>query len=97
MILPQVQPYFGTNAQTPAMPYLGVATAGGGMNAYAAGPKIYGTGSLSPTVGPVDNSGYQVRDLEYAARRNAMLQQMMKSQQGNYMSAPVLGGPSVRS
>lgn len=59
---------------------LGVGPAplgGGGFNNFAAGNKIYGQGRPQPTTGPVGlqgQLGYQKRDAQAAARRNALIQ-----------------------
>lgn len=53
--------------------YRGVARAGGGFNALAAGNKMYGGGRSMPTLGPVDRLGYAERDAKLKARNNALL------------------------
>lgn len=62
-------------------------------NPYVAGAKMYGAGRSMPTLGPVDNTGYQERDMQARAKRQALLNQMQQQQQGNYMAANQLGGP----
>lgn len=63
---------------------------------YAAGPKQYGlAGGHAPTMGPVGfdgQQGYQDRDMQNRARRNALLGQIQARQGGNDMSAANLGG-----
>lgn len=43
------------------------------FNPYAAGAKIYGNMTMSPTSGPVDKTGYADRDRRKKAKRNAVL------------------------
>lgn len=57
---------------------------------YAAGRKIYGAVSSSPTMGMVDPTGYAERDRKMAARRNAVLQRMKGMNKGAYGSPDVL-------
>jgi len=57
---------------------------------YAAGKKIYGQVGSSPTMGPVDKTGYADRDRRLAARRNAVLQKMQGMNKGAYSNADVL-------
>lgn len=53
----------------------GIATAGGGFKAGAAGSKRYGLGQVMPTQGKIpDLSGYKVRDQRLHARRKALAQ-----------------------
>ena len=59
---------------------------------YAAGAKRYGGGRDAPNIGPSDPTGYAERDLKQKARRQAMLNRLQKTQQGNYMSPDVLRG-----
>lgn len=59
---------------------------------YAAGAKTYGMGRPNPTSGPVDNQGYQERDMRARARQNAILSRMKNQQSGNYMNPAVLRG-----
>lgn len=59
---------------------------------YAAGSKTYGMGRPNPTSGPVDNAGYQERDMIARARRNAILSRMQNQQAGRYMDPAVLRG-----
>lgn len=42
------------------------------FNPYSAGSKKYGVKS-SPNIGPVDNTGYAVRDRKLAARKAALM------------------------
>lgn len=68
--------------------YRGIASAGGGFNALAAGGKSYGGGRSMPNLGPVQNRlGYQQRDNAAAARRNLVLKRM---QQNNGMKFQVM-------
>lgn len=53
---------------------------------YAAGAKIYGQVGSSPTMGPVDKTGYAARDNKLAARKNALLQMMKSRNAGAYGS-----------
>jgi hypothetical protein len=62
-----------------------------GMNPYAAGAKVYGSGRSNPTSGPVDKLGYRERDLMTKARRNALLRRLKAQQLGNYLSSDYLG------
>lgn len=75
---------------------MGVSRAGGGFNPYAAGPKRYGiTGRPNATSGPVSpqgQAGYDQRDQEAKARRQAVLQRMQAAQNGNFMSSDYLWG-----
>jgi hypothetical protein len=57
---------------------------------YAAGKKIYGQVSSSPTMGPVDKTGYADRDRKIAARKNAILQKMQGTNKGAYAATDVL-------
>ena len=57
---------------------------------YAAGKKIYGQVSSSPTMGPVDKTGYADRDRKLAARKNAVLQKVKGMNRGAYNNADVL-------
>ena len=59
------------------------------FNPYAAGQKIYGQVSSSPTRGPVDKTGYADRDRRLAARRNAVLQKMKAMNKGAYGATDV--------
>lgn len=57
----------------PSLP--GIATAGGGFEAGAAGSKRYGTGQVMPTQGKIpDLSGYMQRDQRVKARQQALAQ-----------------------
>jgi len=75
---------------------MGMKKAGGGFNPYAAGAKQYGpSGGTQATMGPVSSEGmqgYQQRDQEQRARREAVLKRMQAAQAGNYMSQAYLGG-----
>ena len=75
---------------------MGLDRAGGGFNQYAAGAKQYGlAGGRTATTGPVSaqgQTGYDERDQKARARRQAVLQRMQASQNGNYMSAPYMRG-----
>ena len=57
---------------------------------YAAGKKIYSQVSSSPTMGPVDKTGYADRDRRLAARKNAVLQKMQGMNKGAYGATDVL-------
>ena len=57
---------------------------------YAAGKKIYGQVGSSPTMGPVDKTGYADRDRRLAARRNAVLQKMQGINKGAYAATDAL-------
>lgn len=69
---------------------------GGGFNPYAAGRKQYGlSGRAAATSGPVSTEGqrgYDQRDTQQRARRQAVLQRMQAAQNGNYMSSDYLRG-----
>lgn len=60
------------------------------FNPYAAGAKTYGAVGSSPTMGPVDKSGYAQRDRRLAARRNAVLQRMQSMNKGAYAAPDAL-------
>ena len=63
---------------------------------YAAGAKTYGpAGSTAPTIGPVENQGYQERDQRANAMRQAWLNRLQAQQSGELMSGPALSGPGV--
>lgn len=66
------------------------------FNPYAAGNKLYGSGRLNPTMGPVDPMGYRERDLATAARRNALLRRLKAMQSGHFMSSAYLGANNGR-
>lgn len=76
--------------------YMGIDKAGGGFNPYAAGPKRYGiTGRSAATTGPVSpegQKGYDEREMQQRARRNAVLKRMQAASNGNYMSPENLYG-----
>lgn len=59
------------------------------FNPYAAGAKIYNSVGSSPTMGPVDKSGYAERDRKLAARRNAVLKKMQAMNKGAFASNAV--------
>lgn len=59
------------------------------FNPYAAGAKIYGQVGSSPTMGPVNKTGYADRDRRLAARRNAVLQRMQAMDKGAYANTEV--------
>ena len=75
---------------------MGIDQAGGGFNQFAAGRKRYGmTGRAAATSGPIGaqgQQGYEDRDQRTRARKQAVLQRMQASQNGNYMSAPYMRG-----
>ncbi len=53
----------------------GIATAGGGFRAAAAGSKRFGLGQIAPTQGKLpDLSGYKERDQRLQARKRALAQ-----------------------
>lgn len=57
----------------PSLP--GIATAGGGFKAGAAGAKRYGVGQIAPTQGKIPNTaGYMMRDQRAQARKKALAQ-----------------------
>lgn len=60
------------------------------FNPYAAGAKIYGNMTMSPTSGPVDKAGYADRDRRKKAKRNAILGKMQAMNTGAYASPDVL-------
>lgn len=65
------------------------------FNKYAAGRKMYGGGRDVPNVGPAGPAGvlgYQERDLQMKARKNALLRRLKAQQAGNYMSPDWLKG-----
>lgn len=67
-----------------------------GFNSFAAGNKQYGiegrSNATSGPIGPDGMQGYQQRDQEQAAKRQAVLNRMQAAQTGNYMSANYLRG-----
>ena len=75
---------------------LGIKQAGGGFNPYAAGDKQYGiTGRHTATSGPVSpegQQGYDQRDMQARAKRQAVLNRMQAAQNGNFMSSDYLWG-----
>jgi hypothetical protein len=60
---------------------------GPGFNPYAAGAKVYGSGRMNPTMGPVDKAGYSERDRKRKVRLNA-LQARMKAGQKKQFASP---------
>lgn len=54
---------------------------------YLVGNRVYGGGMPQPTVGPVDRMGYRERDLQTAARRDAILRRLKANNAGDYFSA----------
>ena len=69
-----INPIRSQIAQTlPGRVQQGPAIGGGGFNPYAAGAKSYGTGTPAPNYGPVDKTGYAMRDGRAAARRDALI------------------------
>lgn len=76
---------------------MGLKRAGGGFNPYAAGPKSYGIeGRPAATQGPLNSStaqrGYDQRDREQQARKQAVLQRMQAANNGQYMNRNYLYG-----
>lgn len=58
---------------------------------YAAGRKMYGiSGRGNPTSGPVEQEGYQQRDMIAQARKRAILARMSAEQRGRYMDPDYL-------
>jgi hypothetical protein len=55
----------------------------------AAGKKIYGQVSSSPTMGPVDKTGYAERDRKKSAHRNAVLRKIQGMNRGAYADTDV--------
>lgn len=53
---------------------------------YAAGSKTYGQSMKSPTMGPVDRTGYRARDRRLKAKRNAVLAKMKAGNAGAFAS-----------
>jgi hypothetical protein len=66
--------------------YNGVATGGDGLNRYAAGNKVYGSGRPMPTVGRVDPMGYRERDAKLKTQQSAILSKLRAMLTGNYAS-----------
>lgn len=63
----------------PSLP--GIATAGGGFVASAAGAKRYGLGQVTPTRGVIANkAGYTERDIRAQARKDALRQRASAAQ-----------------
>lgn len=61
---------------------------GGGFNPYAVGKKRYRGGTtFSPTMGQVDKSGYQDREMRNNAKREAYLRWLRDQQRGALGSA----------
>jgi hypothetical protein len=63
------------------------SSTGSGFNPYAAGAKVYGSGRMNPTMGPVDKMGYSERDRKRKVRLNA-LQARMKAGQKKQFASP---------
>lgn len=62
-----------------------------GFNPYAAGIKHYEGGRNAPNVGPVqDLQGYNQRDNQARARKNAILKRMKSQPMGNPMNLNVM-------
>lgn len=59
------------------------------FNPYAAGAKIYGNMTMSPTSGPVDKAGYAARDRRKKAKRNAVLAKLKGMNTGAFASPDV--------
>jgi hypothetical protein len=57
---------------------------------YAAGSKTYGQAMSSPTMGPVDKTGYRNRDRRLKAKRNAVLAKMKAGNAGAFASPDYL-------
>lgn len=58
---------------------------------YAAGRKMYGVaGRSNPTSGPVEQEGYQQRDMVAQARKRAILARMSAEQRGRFMDPDYL-------
>jgi hypothetical protein len=57
------------------------------FNPYAAGSKTYGQGMKSPTMGPVDKTGYAERDRKLQVRRNALQAKLKAKGKGAYASS----------
>lgn len=65
-----------------------------GFNAYAAGNKYYEGGRPFPNIGPVSGSGrlgYDKRDNEAQAKKNAVLRRLKGQMTGNPMNSNVTG------
>lgn len=60
------------------------------FNPYAAGAKTYNAISSSPTMGPVDKTGYAARDRRIKARKQAVLASMKAKNAGAYASPDAL-------
>lgn len=59
------------------------------FNPFAAGSKTYGQGMKSPTMGPVDKTGYADRDRRLKVKRNAILAKMKDVNKGAFASSNV--------
>lgn len=60
---------------------------GGGFNRFAVGAKRYNGGTtFSPTMGQVDRSGYQDREMRNNAKREAYLRWLQDQQRGAHGS-----------
>jgi hypothetical protein len=76
---------------------MGLKKGGGGWNPYAAGPKTYGIeGRPQATQGPLNSPaakrGYQERDRDVQARKQAVLSRMQAARNGQYMDRDFLRG-----
>jgi hypothetical protein len=60
------------------------------FNPYAAGAKTYGMISSSPTIGPVDKTGYMDRDRRRKARKQAVLAAMKAKNAGAFANPNAL-------
>jgi len=76
--------------------YMGAGDKPDAYNAIIAGRKSYGgpTGQApnGATRSPQAQAGYNARDMQTRAKRNAMLRYMQAGQAGNYASSDYLGG-----
>lgn len=60
------------------------------FNPYAAGAKIYSAVSSSPTMGPVDKTGYAERDARIKARKAAVAAALKARSVGAYANPAAL-------
>lgn len=56
------------------------------FNPFAAGARMYGSGRMNPTMGPVDKTGYAERDMKRKAKINALRAKTKAMSTGNYAS-----------
>ena len=56
------------------------------FNPYSAGARIYGSGRMNPTMGPVDKGGYAERDRVRKAKINAIRAKTKAMKNKNYAS-----------